>query len=104
MRAKGYKCCNVKCGSCVAHSMCGEPGDAALSCTNRIVWKKTNADRIRAMSNEELAEFFCPETNGNSPWCSPVGKTRCGKAPCKKCMLKWLLQPAKEREHDQTDG
>ena len=54
----------------------------------------TNADRIRAMSDEELAAFFCPEKPRNSPWCEPIGRTRCGKAPCRKCMLKWLQQPA----------
>ena len=56
----------------------------------------TNADRIRAMSDEELAKFFCPETPGASPWCEPMGRVRCGKSPCWKCMLKWLRQPAGE--------
>lgn len=57
---------------------------------------KTNADCIRAMSDEELAKLFCPETPGASPWCEPIGHVRCGKAPCWKCMLKWLRQPAEE--------
>ena len=54
----------------------------------------TNADRIRTMSDEELAAFFCPEKPRNSPWCDPIGRTRCEKTPCRKCMLKWLQQPA----------
>lgn len=43
----------------------------------------TNGDRIRAMSDEELAEFldFCPY-NG------------CEEADCIKCISNWLKQPA----------
>lgn len=53
----------------------------------------TNADRIRAMSDEELAEhiwpkFGCP--NGkNHVTCGYVGD-------CKDCWIEWLQQPAKE--------
>lgn len=54
----------------------------------------TNADHIRNMTDKELAEFFCPDTPRNSPWCHPIGKTNCGKAPCRRCMSKWLQQPA----------
>ena len=52
-------------------------------------YKMTNADRIRAMSDEELAkiiehELGCPVTGG------------CEKMPkdCKACWLDWLQQPA----------
>lgn len=51
---------------------------------------KTNADRIRAMSDEELADIVA---NG-------VGCVR--KAPhcmdydCTPCILKWLKQPAED--------
>ena len=45
----------------------------------------TNADRIRAMSDEELAEFIsacgCPD---HSNYC---------EASCTVCTLKWLKQP-----------
>ena len=78
MVAKGYKCSNVKCNSCIAHCMCGELGDAALDCVNRIITKYTNADRVRAMSDEELAdvlrEFATKPTQGS--------------------FLKWLKQPS----------
>ena len=56
----------------------------------------TNFDSIQDKSDEELAKFFCPETPGPSPWCEPIGRVRCRKAPCWKCMLKWLRQPAEE--------
>ena len=58
MRAKGYKCINVKCDRCVGNSMCGELGDVALNCVDRIITKQTNADRIRSMSDEELEKFI----------------------------------------------
>ena len=54
----------------------------------------TNADHIRNMTDKELAEFFCPETPRNSPWCHPIGKTNCGNAQCRRCMSKWLKQPS----------
>ena len=53
---------------------------------------KTNADRFRAMSDEELAKFFDTELF-LSPWCD----MSCGyveEAPCRQCMLKWLKQEA----------
>ena len=44
----------------------------------------TNADRIRGMSDEELARFLWEQNGGNRYWKS-VGK-----------YLDWLKQPAKE--------
>ena len=94
MRAKGYKCSNVKCDRCAWHSMCGELGDAALNCVDRIITIQTNADSIRSMSDEELAQMLA------------TGK---GTFTCLKCMefidgecsmkcdercLEWLQQPA----------
>ena len=58
MRPKGYKCSNVKCDRCAWHSMCGELGDAALNCVDRIITIQTNADSIRSMSDEELNDLF----------------------------------------------
>lgn len=45
----------------------------------------TNGDRIRAMSDEELAEFnnFCPHIN-----------EECTMKGCNACILDWLKQPA----------
>ena len=53
---------------------------------------KTNADRIRAMTDEELAEklssFRCPQK-----WCFPDdGKN------CKSCWLDWLKQEAADKD------
>ena len=56
--------------------------------------KKTNADRIRAMSDEELAEFFV-----NAYWyvCkedAPIDPEteECLLPSCKRCYLDWLKE------------
>lgn len=57
--------------------------------------KPTNADRIRAMSDEELAKFIThpcecsvdPETDGYR---------ECGNNLCIAYLLKWLKQPSEE--------
>ena len=57
--------------------------------------KQTNADRIRNMSDEELAEFnLCPHMvnwkKGNYDTCVHPND----KDACKKCMLEWLQSEA----------
>lgn len=53
----------------------------------------TNADHIRAMTDEELAEFvmddMCPQSRQPE-------KSRCRS--CKECWLEWLKQPHEEEE------
>lgn len=49
----------------------------------------TNADRIRAMSDEELCEFLMCDAicdQNHSPDCKD----------CEKCIMDWLKQPVKE--------
>lgn len=51
----------------------------------------TNADRIRSMTDEELAEFI------TSPTPQGICKDRCGgdiDYPCSECALEWLKQEA----------
>ena len=59
----------------------------------------TNADKIRAMSDEELAEFISRIEIGDfGP--QVYGKTFCdmckGQYECDDCRLWWLQQPAEE--------
>lgn len=54
----------------------------------------TNADRIRAMSDEELAthmwnKFGCPDGRNHTTY-------DCLGNSCKDCWLDWLSQPAEE--------
>ena len=52
-------------------------------------WKKTNADKIRAMTDEELAKgmhaFMCR-------WCPKPTSECIGK--CEECLIDWLRQEA----------
>ena len=65
-----------------------------VSCKITMEKPQTNADRIRAMSDEELAEFIdrC-EMNDID-----YAKTFCdlcnGQYECDQCRLDWLQQPA----------
>ena len=102
MRTEGYKCYNVKCGSCIGKTLCGEPFDSALGCANRVVNAPTNADRIRAMSDEGLAKWLADMWD--CCYCSEYERTGChplfSAEPCdQKCeqhCLDWLKQPYKE--------
>ena len=76
---------------CVKHNKECIPGET--------VYKEvpaTNGDKIRAMSNEELATFFdsfspCPP---DAPECQIPSNIE----QCRKCWLNWLNAEAKEEE------
>ncbi|MBO7677530.1 MAG: hypothetical protein J6S49_08455 [Erysipelotrichaceae bacterium] len=53
---------------------------------------KTNADRIRAMSDEELASVITDD------WCEIVcnGTYLCNDGTCEQHVLKWLKEEVKE--------
>jgi hypothetical protein len=56
--------------------------------------KMTNADHIRAMTDEELVEVLCCPTY-------IVGEAmQCGKGSCRDCREKWLKQPYEGGEDD----
>ena len=89
-RTKGYKCFNIKCGSCIGKTLCGEPEDTALVCVDRVVGKPmTNADRIRAMSDEELAVLIAREI---------VHVPHSGFYVAKSAWLRWLHETVEEQD------
>ena len=57
---------------------------------------QTNAQKIRSMSDEELAEFLA---DAAADYCH-VGLCKDGET-CRICCLKWLQQPAEEDDHDE---
>lgn len=84
------------------HSGCVHAGkDRNFVCINGVSCKittgksQTNADRIRAMSDEELADFIyrCEMSDID------YAKTFCdlcnGQYECDQCRLDWLQQPPK---------
>ena len=67
--------------------------------------KQTNADKIRAMSDEELAEFVL--RNGINTLCDIICGGECnaiasfkksGDGACKEIAMNWLEQPSEEGE------
>ena len=68
--------------------------------------KQTNAERIRAMSDEELAEFIInncdnPISENNEDICDYCEKyedeaAECDKEGCKKAIVKWLQSEVEE--------
>lgn len=76
--------CKLGKKGCFEDGRCHALGD----CENKIV---TNADRIRAMSIEELAEIIM------CPWGSEPDLC-CTKGTCLDCCEKWLRQQAEETE------
>jgi hypothetical protein len=79
--------CKLGTKGCFKDGRCHALGN----CENKIT---TNADRIRAMSDEELAEVL-----GNLVHCGgcPMrDNCKVDDLPCNNVMLEWLQQPAEE--------
>ena len=99
-RTKGYKCFNIKCGSCIGKTLCGEPEDTALVCVDRVIGKPmTNADRIRAMTDEALALWICGIYDIEEEHEKFInGIIIPGYAP--HDIEEWLQMPAEEDKHE----
>lgn len=61
------------------------------------VGKMTNADRIRAMSDEELAKLMLDGCRGSK--CDDQPQNEFGSVNCFQCRMKWLQQQAEEDDH-----
>lgn len=80
--------CNTECARAD-----GNYGYTFCSCFTHKKKPMTNADRLRAMSDEELVNIVpCPL--GFSMFRCPIER-QCG--PCKR---EWLQQPAEEDDHE----
>ena len=65
-------------------------------CIDRAGYKPlTNGDRIRAMTDEELAKEFDAMASYCAPGSSP-SPCICSLSECINCWINWLKQPAKE--------
>lgn len=66
---------------------------------------KTNADKIRSMSDEELAEFLYSIAYGReTPWCEQFAEKFCKACPVTKVDIPEYLNPLFLHECDFTDG
>ena len=54
----------------------------------------TNADRIRSMSDEELAKLLLDGCRGSK--CDDQPENEWGSVNCYQCRMDWLKQPYKE--------
>ena len=78
---------------------------AAWESKHKINWKpKTNADRIRSMTDEELREFIgqhdcldCP-LNSEETWCD----RRPGET-CHSALLRWLKEEVSDERQTMAD-
>ena len=59
---------------------------------------KTNADRIRAMSDEELADFLDRWAMGDIDYAKTFCDLCNGQFECDQCRLDWLQKPAEDGE------
>lgn len=101
----------MRCCDCEFRHLCDETETvliAFVSCEKRTRLlaeqsrKQTNADHIRAMSDEKLAEFLkrvhvdpCSACCDNLYWCR---RNNAPEPVCQKHFFKWLQQPAEEDE------
>ena len=95
-------CRNIKCRECQYTGNCyeGEQSkkvaiDNAISIVNELAEEynpKTNADRIRNMSDTELAEFLT--RNAKCNLCLSDGKCCKEKESCEDGLLNWLQSEA----------
>lgn len=68
------------------------------SCSSRVAI--TNADRIRSMSDEELAKTLAYDDFFYEEICGSDERTRVCDNDCVVCALGWLRQPAKEEPNE----
>ena len=60
----------------------------------------TNADRIRAMCDEELAELLLDGCRGSK--CDDQPQNEWGSVNCFQCRMNWLQQPAGEEDKHEN--
>lgn len=62
---------------------------------------KTNAQKIRGMSDEELAVFLSKDLKQPCDYCQlAVFEGACTETLCEDAMMKWLQMPAEEDDHE----
>ena len=73
--------------------------EVVFACDDYLDHEPTNADRIRAMSDDELAELICKNRDCTLPEeCPGYCACRCGEGKANG-LKTWLKQPA-EVEHE----
>lgn len=80
----------AECIKCRSFQLCPWATPPEIICSQFKPTTQTNADKIRAMSDEELAEWLAKH-NERSAVCPNFGAHDC-QALCRQCWLDWLKQ------------
>ena len=105
----GGRCVSdVSASQCPNHQTVKESGAYLCGVLDERKRKKTNADRIRSMSDEELAEFLtdinptnCQDCGLSHGWrCQPDRDDYSDFEKCKEGRKRWLQQPAEEADNE----
>ena len=83
------------CNMCFKEKSCEKHKAGVVGCDQFAKKVKTNADRIRAMTDEELAKFMA--LNTDCYYCRAKDNDRCASlatTPCGDIWLDWLKQEA----------
>lgn len=81
------------CDNCKKYDDCVSGSGLTWPCGAYVPLVVTNADRIRAMSDEQLAAFM------REPFCDRRTHEECKISYCgicNQCILDWLQEPTKE--------
>jgi hypothetical protein len=87
----------MKCENCTKYDDCRTGSGSTWPCGAYVPKTITNADRIRAMSDEELAHLLMGHGTFECPVCE-IGDQRKCDTECEKHCVKWLQQPAEEEQ------
>ena len=85
----------MKCERCTKYDDCRTGSGLTQPCGAYHPKTATNADRIRSMSDEELANFIPDWRHTKACKCNEHEFIGCDNQ-CEKCVLEWLKQPAEE--------
>jgi isopentenyldiphosphate isomerase len=85
---------NNPCKNCIRIG-CFFRSDTVRKCNEQVESNPNNADRIRAMSNEELENGIRVVNLGHDPWCDHHCKMQ-GDDNCNLCLRKWLESEVSE--------
>ena len=86
---------DISASQCPNHETVKESGAYLCGVLDERKRKRTNADRIRSMSDEELAEFI-ENIKTRAAFCKAVGNNEAFE---KLCSGEWLKQPAEEADN-----
>lgn len=94
----------MKCENCTKYDDCRTGSGLTWPCGAYVPKTITNADRIRAMSDEELADFLvgynsCQQCAFSFGWiCAPDREDYSDFGKCMEGRKRWLQQPAEEEQ------